>query len=227
MSTALELRVFSVCQMNGIFLTDTQMMKLRAFVGMLLEWNAKINLVSRKDTENIWFSHVLHSLSLLFFVRLPEGYRVLDLGTGGGFPGIPLSIVRGDLNITLCDSTRKKTDAVQQMVQGLQLANVRVETGRAEDIARDASHRQAYDLVVARAVASLSDLIRWSRPLVKRGGGDDLKLITLKGGNLDDEIRDAQTKSKPLPVKIDVEDIVFEGSVELGLEEKKIVKVYF
>jgi 16S rRNA (guanine527-N7)-methyltransferase len=227
MSTDAELRVFSICRRNGLLLTDDHVMKLRTFVEMLLEWNAKINLVSRKDIENIWHSHVLHSLSLLFYIRFPERIRMLDLGTGGGFPGIPLSIVRDDLKVTLCDSIRKKTAAVQDMVQSLQLANVEVVTGRAEEIARDSSHSGAYDTVVARAVASLNDLIRWSRPFVKKGNSDFPRLIALKGGDLGNEISEAQTKTKPLQIKIEVEAILFEGSVKLGLEEKKIARVYF
>ncbi len=222
----IELRLMSICRKNGLQLSDQQIAKLRTYGELLLEWNSKINLISRKDAKNIWFSHILHSLSVLFFVQFPKDFRVLDLGTGGGLPGIPIAIVRDDLKLTLCDSIRKKTMAVQEMVDRLQLANTNVVTARAEEMAKDRTYTNVFDAVIARAVAPLDDLIEWSKPLAtKKRSMDFPKLIALKGGILDEEIREATRKSTP--PKIEARNLVFDGSVEMGLEGKKIVLVYF
>ncbi len=125
-----SLRLSRICRDNGLPLSDDQVDLLRRYVELLREWNAKINLISRRDEENIWWSHILHSLSILFFVTPGEGMRLLDLGTGGGLPGIPLAILRNDLHITMLDSIRKKTVAVQDMLDKLSLPAARVEDGK-------------------------------------------------------------------------------------------------
>ena len=119
-----------ICRRNGLDLSDSQIILLTRFVDGVLEWNSKINLISRRDQENIWFSHVLHSLTPLFYIGFSDGLRVLDLGTGGGFPGIPLAIARPDLEVVLLDSIRKKTLVVQDLVDRLGLTGVSVWTGR-------------------------------------------------------------------------------------------------
>jgi 16S rRNA (guanine527-N7)-methyltransferase len=207
---------------------------MSAFVTGVLEWNAKINLISRRDEENIWFSHVLHSLSLIFFAELPQGARVLDLGTGGGFPGIPIAIARPDTEMVLLDSIRKKTTAVQDVLERIHLGRVSVWTGRAEEEYRKEGVNAAFDVVVARAVASLTDLVHWSRPYLKRslavppatekGKKLDLSvpcLVALKGGDLDREI--SETKAKENVRFLQVIRMSFDGCTELGLEDKKAV----
>ena len=225
-----------ICRRNGLSLSDSQLTLLGWFVDGLLEWNSKINLVSRRDQENIWFSHVLHSLTPLFYVEFSGGLRVLDLGTGGGFPGIPLAIARPDLEIVLLDSIRKKTLAVQDLVDRLGLTGVSVWTGRAEQVHHDQQAEGTFDLVVARAVASLGELVRWSRPYLRvshtapgetHGGGrvgfTPPGLIALKGGDLEEEIAEMKKKE---PVRfVRVIGMSFEGSLELGLEDKKAVIV--
>jgi 16S rRNA (guanine(527)-N(7))-methyltransferase RsmG len=206
---------------------------------LLLEWNAKINLISRRGTERVWFAHILHSVAPWFFVEIGEGVRVLDLGTGGGLPGIPLAILRPDLRVTLLDSIRKKADAVGHMLSELGLANVEMVTGRAEDIGREPAHRGAYDVVVARAVAGLSDLVKWSKAFLRVGGveregggvgarnsGDRIRidvpsLLTLKGGDLEAEIRAAEVRG----ARVRVVPLVFPGGEQIGLEEKKLLIV--
>jgi 16S rRNA (guanine527-N7)-methyltransferase len=220
-----EIRVRTICMKNGVPLTDAQLEKLSAFVAGLLEWNAKINLISRKDTEKIWFSHILHSLAPLFYISIPEEWRVFDLGTGGGLPGIPLAIARPDLQLTLADSIRKKTTAVEELVTRLGLRNVRIRTGRAEEIGKEKGVSKCHDVVIARAVAPLADLIRWSKPLLSGRtppeGKDVPVLIALKGGDLDAEIAAAQREWNRSAIT--VINMSFEGSLELGLEEKKLV----
>jgi 16S rRNA (guanine527-N7)-methyltransferase len=221
---------------RGLLVTDTQREQLSAFVRQVIAWNAKINLISRKDEEQIWFSHILHSLSPLLYVDIPRGAHVLDLGTGGGFPGVPIAIVREDLHCTLLDSIRKKTMALQEIVARVQLHNVAVATGRAEEVGKQGVQAPLFDCVVARAVAPLRELVRWSRPLVRRSGDRDHGggragvrrvrapfLLAMKGGDLGAEIRMAEVKEGASDVE--VIDIVFDGSEAIGLEEKKIVLV--
>jgi 16S rRNA (guanine527-N7)-methyltransferase len=194
--------------------------KLQRYVELLLEWNSKINLISRSDVSNVWFSHILHSLSILFFVEFEKDSRLLDLGTGGGLPGIPLAIVRADLRITLLDSIRKKTTALQDILNKLDLPNADIIIGRAEKIGSKREFAKKYDAVISRAVAPLNDLIRWSRPFLRQ---KDSRLITLKGGDLENELNEAKIKSTPK--NISVMKVVFDGSEEIGLEGKKIVIV--
>lgn len=225
-----------ICSRNGLTFSNSQLALLTRFVDGLLEWNSKINLVSRRDQENIWFSHVLHSLALLFYVEFPPGLRVLDLGTGGGFPGIPLAIARPDIELVLLDSIKKKTLAVQNLVERLGLTAVSVWTGRAEQVHLNQPVAETFDLVVARAVASLRDLVHWSRPYLRVSRtvpweatvGNMVRLtspglVALKGGDLDKEI--AETKIKESVRFIRVIPMSFEGSLELGLEDKKAVIV--
>ena len=234
--TDVPLEFQKICKRNGLSLSDSQLNLLARFVDGLIEWNTKINLISRRDQENIWVSHVLHSLALLFYLELPGGIRILDLGTGGGFPGIPIAIVRPDVNVVLLDSIQKKTRVVLDLVERLGLTRVSVWTGRAEEIHRTKGAGGTFDLVLARAVGGLSDLVRWSRPFLKVShASPELSLVgprimlsspvlvALKGGDLEKEI--AQTKIKE-PVRfIRTMRMSFEGSFELGLEDKKAVIV--
>jgi 16S rRNA (guanine527-N7)-methyltransferase len=228
------LAVAGICRKNGLVLTDVQMGLLADFVGRLLEWNKKINLISRRDEGNVWFSHVLHSLAPLFYVNIPGNISILDLGSGGGFPGIPLAIVRPDLKLTLLDSIRKKTMATTDIVGAIKLPNIVIQTARAEELAQSMGGK--YDMVVARAVASLADLVRWSKPLIRRKGTatpgqsgvpsgkhPSPSLLALKGGDLDGEIQEVRVKVRP--AHIETVAMNFPGSEELGLEDKKLVLV--
>ncbi len=232
------LRFSWICRENGLRLEEEQVSQLRCYVGLLKEWNARVNLISRRDEENIWWSHVLHSLSILFFIRPPHGMNLLDLGTGGGLPGIPLALVRNDLHIVLLDSIRKKTAAVQDIVDRLLLTNVQVETGRAEEVVLKSSVSGSIDIVVARAVAPLEDLVRWSKVLLQGAKAKEVPhrltnipgrslhtplLVALKGGDLAEEIGRAQQKARN--AVITAHALVFPGSEEIGLEDKRLVTV--
>jgi 16S rRNA (guanine527-N7)-methyltransferase len=226
------LRVRQICLRNGVSLTDEQLDQLGRFAVGLLEWNKAINVVSRKDEENFWYAHILHSLTPLFLLDIPERARILDLGSGGGLPGIPISILRPDLSITLLDSIAKKTKVMEDLATKLALKKVKVRTGRAEEIGREKEEKHMYDLVLARAVAPLVDLIVWGRPFLSQGGvkarrkgeSQEIELAALKGGDLSAEIAVARVKTKA--AFIQEVPIAFEGSVEIGLEEKKIVIVH-
>ena len=232
----------TTCAQNGLHLGSKQLASLEAFAALLLEWNKKINLISRRDEENIWTSHILHCISLLFKVDLPAGSTVLDLGTGGGLPGIPLKIVRPDLMLTLLDSTQKKINAVQDIIKALGLKETRAVWGRAEDVGKKKEHNSDYDVVVVRAVASLEDLVRWSGPFLKPEGAttsafsafgiDESRrrikkpsLIAFKGGDLEEEIR--QIKNQPQVSNTTVIDLTLKGSHQFDGGEKKIVLVEF
>ena len=108
------LHIQKVCRRNGLEIGDRPMELLSAYVSLLQEWNKKINLVSRRDEENIWYAHLLHSLSPLFFLTMPPGASILDLGSGGGLPGIPLAIVCPEINVLLLDSIGKKTKVARE-----------------------------------------------------------------------------------------------------------------
>lgn len=231
--------ITNIARLNGLALSPDQQELIKRFTASLLEWNAKINLISRRDEENVWTAHILHSLSLLFMVDIPTGAQILDLGSGGGLPGIPLAIARPDLNFVLLDSIAKKVRAVDEIVRRLQLRNVEALCGRAEEIGARSTYRHRFDIVVARAVAPLVDLVRWGRPLLKRpaverpqiaGGGEGLPaefpvpyLVAMKGGDLQGEIDQAKIKAgvKHLTVLA----LRLAGGPVEGLEDKKIVVV--
>lgn len=166
--------------------TDTQMTQLEQLDGLYREWNAKINVISRKDINHLYLHHVLHSLSVGRAMPFQPESRILDLGTGGGFPGIPLAIQFPEVNFTLIDGTRKKIQVVKEIAEALELKNVQAQQIRAEEW-----KGEKFDFVVSRAVASLDKLVEWSFPLLSRKERNIFPngLWTLKGGRVEDEIK--------------------------------------
>ena len=176
-------------------LTELQQRQFAQLLPLYEEWNAQINVISRKDMEAFYVHHVLHSLAIAKAAPFEDGTRVLDLGTGGGFPGIPLAILFPNCTFHLVDSIGKKIKVVTEVVAALGLTNVTAEHARVEQLA------QRYDVVVTRAVAPLSQLKQWLQnrfeprsPMAVRG------LIALKGGNLTDEIIEAKVKATLIPI---------------------------
>lgn len=206
---------------------------LKEYVARLLSWNQRINLVSRAtSTDDIWISHILHSISPLFVVEIPDGSRLLDIGSGGGLPGIPMAIVRRDMDVTLIDSISKKTAALENMVHELGLPNVTVVTGRAEDQSFNPVLSSNFDVITARAVAPLADLIKWAIPFARHRDQSaevtDEKpsapfLLAMKGGDLTEEAEQARAKWKGY--RITLVDTNFQGLEGAGLEDKKIFVV--
>ena len=149
------------------------------------EWNSKINVISRKDIDLLYEHHVLHSLAIAKFVRFTAGTQVLDVGTGGGFPGIPLAIYFPNTHFHLVDSVGKKIKVVKEVAESLGLPNVSAEQIRAEQL------KEKYDFVVSRAVTKLPEFVFWIRKNIslKQQNAIPNGVIYLKGGNLEGEIR--------------------------------------
>ncbi|WP_236974712.1 16S rRNA (guanine(527)-N(7))-methyltransferase RsmG [Membranihabitans maritimus] len=164
--------------------SDDQMEKIKRLEVLYKEWNNKINVISRKDIDQIYLHHVIHSLSISEFTTFSKGTKILDLGTGGGFPGIPLAIRFPDSYFHLIDGTKKKIKVVNEIANELGLDNVLATQVRAEEL------KGKYDFVVSRAVASLQKLVNWSGPLISREGVNPIPngLLALKGGDLKQEI---------------------------------------
>ena len=166
-------------------LSETQALQFEKALDLYPEWNDKINVISRKDIENLEVNHILHSLGIIKFVKFTPGTRVLDLGTGGGLPGIPLAIFYPEVHFHLIDRIGKKLKVAQEIADQLGLSNVTIQHGDVKEV------KGKFDFVVSRAVMPLNDLV----PLVKRLIAPEMKnavpngLICLKGGDLSGEIQ--------------------------------------
>ena len=172
--------------------SDLQISRFTALGQVYKEWNEKINVISRKDIDSLYEKHVLHSLAIAAVFKFTSGIEIIDIGTGGGFPGIPLAIAFPDVQFHLVDSIGKKLKVVNEVVQALQLKNVTTQHIRAEEI-----KNRKFDFAVSRAVAPLKDLWQWSSPLLSNKKKTDLfknGLICMKGGDLTQEIRESRLK---------------------------------
>jgi 16S rRNA (guanine527-N7)-methyltransferase len=154
----------------------------KKFNDLVMEWNAKINLVSRQKTKI--YDLIEDSRLFIEYIDFKEGLEILDLGTGGGLPGVVIKIHHPEINITLVDSIRKKADALRDIVFKLELEGTDVVNSRAEDIGKHPNFKSRFDYIVARSVSTLDNLVKWSKNLVKPGG----KLITIKGVDISEEI---------------------------------------
>jgi 16S rRNA (guanine527-N7)-methyltransferase len=166
-------------------LTEQQLHSFDRLEGLYKEWNAKINVISRKDESNFYERHVLHSLGISKVIRFNPGSNILDIGTGGGFPGIPLAILHPDTQFTLIDSIGKKIKVVNEVVEALGLQNVETIHGRAENT------KGKYDFIVSRAVTSMPLFLSWTRGKFKQENRhNELKngILYLKGGELSEEL---------------------------------------
>lgn len=177
-------------------LTENQLSQLSQLDALYRDWNSKINVISRKDIDNLYQHHVLHSLAIARFIKFKPGTRVLDLGTGGGFPGIPLAIMFPDVKFRLIDGTGKKVRVAKEVADAVGLKNVVCVHERGED------EHDKFDFVVSRAVMPLPDLVKLVRKNVspKSSNAVENGLIVLKGGDIKDEI-------KPFGKVVEVDDI--------------------
>lgn len=164
--------------------TDEQLVLLEQFHQHILQWNENINVISRKDTEEMMVKHILHSLAIAKLVSFTEGTKILDIGTGGGFPGIPLAILFPECEFHLIDSTGKKITVVNAFVKEYGLQNVVAEKIRAEEV------ENKYDFIVSRAVMAMPKFIPLAKGKIRKGQQNSLRngIIALKGGDLTEEL---------------------------------------
>ena len=170
--------------------TDIQLQQFAALKQLYTEWNEKINVISRKDINNFYEHHVLHSLAIATQFEFKKGAEIIDLGCGGGFPGVPLAIFFPETQFYLVDSINKKLKVANEIATAIGLQNITTQHTRAEEI-----KNRKFDLVVSRAVAPLKDLWFWSKPLLKKGGSPN-GLICLKGGDLTTEIFESKCRPR-------------------------------
>lgn len=195
-------------------LEKAQAEQFEALLPLYMEWNSRINVISRKDMENFHLHHVLHSLGIARAIGFKSGSRVLDVGTGGGFPGIPLAIFFPETEFLLVDSIGKKIKVVNEVVAALGLKNVQARHARAEEI------KGSFDYVVSRAVTALPAFVGWVRDKIKPAGFNDLPngILYLKGGEFEAELKLVQMKNKVYELSHWFEEPFF--------ETKKLVHLY-
>lgn len=191
--------------------TPLQQGQFDALGPLYREWNEKINVISRKDMDNFYERHVLHSLAIAAVCNFNPGARVLDIGTGGGFPGIPLAIFFPEVEFVLTDSIGKKIKVVQAVAEAIGLKNVTAYHSRVEDL-----KQPPFDFAVSRAVAPLGTLWRWAKPHLRVGRNSEEYgngLICLKGGDLAQEFAESGVKPRVLPLTKIFDQEAFEDKV--------------
>lgn len=208
-----------ICNENNIHLNNEQIRQIEVYANELKKWNENVNLISRKDINNILERHILHSLTILKYVDIFDNAICLDIGSGGGLPGIPIKIARPSIKLIMIDSIAKKTNITRQIVNKLALTNVNVINDRVENIAKNIIYKKSIDFVIARAVARTDLILKWSIPLIKNNG----KIVLLKGGDLSEEIADAKKisnsyKFEEIPINLNGYDYFMK-------EEKKILVI--
>jgi 16S rRNA (guanine527-N7)-methyltransferase len=220
MTTPTNIVLPTLFSKSSLGLSQPQVELIERYVSLLLSWNQKINLVSRKSAvggeEDVWERHIVGSISFLAKFELEPNSKILDLGTGGGLPGIPLAILMPDSEFMLVDSIQKKITAVSDILENLHLPNVKTCVGRAEDLSQQKEFHLRFDYVIARAVAPIKDIINWGKPFLKPIRQAPLphedqtgkkiiargSIVMLKGGDLTDEISAAKIKCKPVSIEI-------------------------
>ena len=177
-------------------LTDIQRKQLTELEALYKFWNEQINVISRKDTENFYERHVLHSMGIAKIMALKEGTTILDIGTGGGFPGIPLAILFPNCHFTLVDSVGKKIKVVNEVAESLGLTNVIGIHGRAESL------KEKFDFIVSRAVTAMPAFLYWTRGKFNKKSNNTLPngILYLKGGDLKEELKPLKQKHKVIPL---------------------------
>ena len=187
-------------------LTEDQKRKFEQLGELYNSWNSRVNLISRNDIEHLYERHILHSLVIAKFIRFSNGTRVMDLGTGGGFPGVPLAIFFPEVSFTLIDSISKKIRVVSDIISHLNITNTNAICSRAEDISG------SFDYVVSRATAPLNELYKWSRKLIHNNQKNAIPngIICLKGGDLTEELKPFRGRTELVPVSLYFNEPFFE-----------------
>jgi len=201
-------------------LTQAQKNKFEQLKDLYCSWNEKINIISRKDIDHLYEKHILHSLAIAKIVSFIPNAKILDVGTGGGFPSIPLAILFPETHFTAIDSIAKKIKVVESISQSIALNNITAKQERAENI------KNKFDFVVCRAVTNLPDYVAWVKKKVEFGGKHALPngIICLKGGDLREEIAETLTKHSLKPSQI-IEYQISDFFEETFFETKKILYI--
>lgn len=208
---------WTICSSNGIVLSKEQIFQFERYYNEMTYWNQKVNLISRKDEENFLEKHILHSLTLLKYYEIPHKARMLDVGTGGGLPGIPLTIARPDVYTTLIDSIGKKMKITEMFAKHTGIKSMKTVTGRVEELIRNRQYAHSFDLVVSRGVAKISEIAQWVYRLMKPEG----VIALFKGGDLSEEIETAKQLFNNMDVMVIDIDIL--GAPWFKEDEKKLV----
>ncbi len=197
-------------------LTQWQKSRFDLLGDLYQDWNTKINVVSRKDIDELYLRHVLHSLGIAKVISFRPGTKILDVGTGGGFPGIPLAILFPEADFTLVDSIGKKIRVVEEVVAGLELENVRTFNTRVEELDGE------FDFIVSRAVAAMPTFVRWVKGKVRKSSTHSLRngILYLKGGDLSEELK-GFAKAEIYPLSAYFSEPYFETKVVVHLPLKK------
>ena len=198
-------------------LTEIQLEQFTKLKELYKDWNLKINVVSRKDIDELYLRHVLHSLGIAKVMEFKPGSKVMDVGTGGGFPGIPLAILFPETQFHLVDSIGKKIKVVNEVAQGLGLQNVKTTHGRVEEV------KEQYDFIVSRAVAQMETFVRWTKGKILKKQQHDLKngILYLKGGDLSEELSKYTSATiYDLPTYFDEPFFETKKVVHLGMKYK-------
>ncbi|KPI46238.1 16S rRNA (guanine(527)-N(7))-methyltransferase RsmG [Clostridioides difficile] len=189
----------------NIIINESMLEKFKKYREILVDWNQKMNLTGIEDEKEVYVKHFLDSISAIKNGYIKNGMSIIDVGTGAGFPGLPLKICLDDLELTLLDSLNKRINFLEEVSRELELANIKFIHGRAEDFGKDEKYREKYDIATARAVAGLPILMEFCVPFVKVGG----YFICLKGPNANLELEESQKAIDILGLefveKIDVE----------------------
>lgn len=198
-------------------LTEEQKLKLEKYMEGILSWNEKVNLTNITDPAEFRIKHNADSLMCVDFPEFQSAKNIIDVGTGGGFPGIPLAVYAPDKHFTLLDSLNKRLRIIDELAGGLDITNITLVHGRAEDVARNREHREKYDLCVSRAVSNLATLSEYCLPFIKVGG----YLLAYKGPGADQEVKDAEKALKTLGGSlVDIRETTME---EYGLDHRILV----
>lgn len=194
----------------GVRFSVEQMDKFYKYMNLLIEWNEKINLTAIVEPRDVILKHFVDSLTIC--KELQKNKTLADIGTGAGFPGIPVKILRPDLDITLIDSLNKRVNFLTMVIEALKLEKIIALHGRIEDFGKNKKYREKFDYVTSRAVANLSTLSEYMIPLVKIGG----KCICMKGSNIDEELKNAEKAIKTLGGKIEKVDTFLLPDTDMG-----------
>ena len=199
-----------VCEKNKIMLLEEQIEKFYKYMNLLIEWNQKINLTAIVEPKEIIQKHFIDSMSVLDYIQ--DKKNIIDVGTGAGFPGIPIKIANPNINVTLLDSLQKRVNFLSKVVSQLELDKIKAVHSRAEDYAKE--NRESYDVAISRAVANMSTLVEYLLPYVKQDG----IVICMKGPNIEDELEKSKKAIIILGGKIEhIEHLFLDEEMERNL----------